>query len=116
MEYGISFFVYALIMGAINIKTYGTPNGMGVYWIVFIPLLFFYLAQGAKRCHDIGKSGYYQLIPFYFLWLIFTDSQFGENEYGENPKGIADPLKGFGIQPDPAEMKQTQTDLSQFKL
>jgi uncharacterized membrane protein YhaH (DUF805 family) len=46
------------------------------------------LAQGAKRCHDRGNSGWYLLIPFYVFWMLFADSDIGANEYGLNPKGI----------------------------
>jgi uncharacterized membrane protein YhaH (DUF805 family) len=46
------------------------------------------LAQGAKRCHDRNNSGWYQLIPFYFIWILFGDSDTGFNDYGPNPKGI----------------------------
>jgi len=48
------------------------------------------LAQGAKRAHDLGNSGYYQFIPFYGLWLIFQPGDSGINTYGENPKEIED--------------------------
>ena len=60
----------------------------------FITLAFFgvviwiMLAQGAKRCHDVGNSGWFQLIPFYVFWMLFEDSKYGENKYGLNPKGI----------------------------
>jgi len=44
------------------------------------------LAAAVKRCHDLGQSGFYVLIPLYGLWLIFPDGTPGENEYGPNQK------------------------------
>jgi uncharacterized membrane protein YhaH (DUF805 family) len=46
------------------------------------------IAVGIRRMHDVGKSGWYVLIPIYNLILACTDSQPGENAYGPNPKGI----------------------------
>lgn len=44
-----------------------------VPWII-LPFAFWLLvAQGAKRCHDLNHSGWYQLIPFYFLWMMFAE-------------------------------------------
>ena len=41
-------------------------------WIlVNIPLLWFIWAQGAKRCHDYGESGWLQLIPLYPIYMLF---------------------------------------------
>jgi hypothetical protein len=57
--------------------------------IAFVPMLWFIRAEGAKRCHDVGNNGWWQIIPFYIFWLLFQDGNPGENEYGENPKGIA---------------------------
>jgi uncharacterized membrane protein YhaH (DUF805 family) len=51
-----------------------------------VPMMWFMLAQGCKRCHDRDNSGWYQIIPFYFFVLLFGDSEEGENCYGENPK------------------------------
>lgn len=51
-------------------------------------VVWFLLAQGAKRCHDRGNSGWWQLIPFYYLWMFFADGEIGDNEYGTNPKGL----------------------------
>jgi len=35
----------------------------------------------------MGNSGWWQLIPFYAIIMIFQDGQPGTNQYGENPKG-----------------------------
>jgi uncharacterized membrane protein YhaH (DUF805 family) len=43
------------------------------------------LAVSVRRMHDVGKPGWYCLIPFYNLYLACTASERGENEYGPNP-------------------------------
>jgi uncharacterized membrane protein YhaH (DUF805 family) len=62
--------------------------GSLIGFVLIIPMIWFLWAQGAKRCHDIGRSGWWQLIPFYFFVLLFQDGDSGENEYGDNAKGI----------------------------
>jgi len=77
-----------------------------------IPLIYFILAQGSKRCHDMNKSGWLQLflLPSVFalvflniglilvgtlcllisliflLWISLTIGVIGENKYGTDPK------------------------------
>lgn len=61
----------------------GAPSNNGAYAIILIILWVFMLMQGAKRCHDIGISGWWQLIPLYFVWLMIAKGDDGENEYGK---------------------------------
>lgn len=86
MEYCLSLiilYVYSFIIGLI-VGASRWPEG--VLYILLIPGYWFIWAQGSKRCHDRGNSGWYQLIPFYGLWMAFADGEPGENEYGTNPK------------------------------
>ncbi len=46
------------------------------------------IAVWVRRMHDVGKSGWYCLIPIYNLVLACTDSEPGKNKWGDNPKGI----------------------------
>ena len=80
LEYGISYLVYYFIYFA-YMSSYSTFMAL-----VFILSTYVIIMQGAKRCHDRGNSGWFQLIPFYFLWLLFGEGQKGPNEYGPNPK------------------------------
>ncbi len=41
------------------------------------------LAQGSKRCHDMGISGWWQIIPFYFVTMLFLGGDKKANEYGD---------------------------------
>ena len=88
-EYCLSFLIYMIWYGVINamMGTHDPSVGASVFVLIsFIPMIWFLWAQNAKRCHDRGNSGWYQLIPFYFLVLLFGGSDKGPNEYGENPK------------------------------
>lgn len=88
LEYGLSYLIYIIVILVLEI-TVGVNKINAVFIIlIFIPLLWLLLAQGAKRCHDMGNSGWYQLIPFYVFWMLFADGDAGNNEYGPNPKGI----------------------------
>lgn len=61
--------------------------GFAIVWLLLlIPALWIFYAQGAKRCHDMNNSGWYQLIPFYALWMIFKKGDTGSNNYGDDPK------------------------------
>jgi uncharacterized membrane protein YhaH (DUF805 family) len=81
-EYGISFIIYicAYVIIAANAKT------SSFFFVAFIPLLWFLWAQGAKRYHDRGNSGLYQIIPFYVFWMLFAEGDITKNAYGNSPK------------------------------
>lgn len=85
-------FYYVLYFAAVMAMTHAQESGWGeessIYMLWLIPLSWFIIAQNTKRCHDLGHSGWWQFIPFYALWFLFSDSMDGENEYGENPKGV----------------------------
>lgn len=89
IEYGISFIIYIIWYVVIEamMKTSDPSPAASVFVLIsFIPMIWFLWAQNAKRCHDRGNSGWYQLIPFYVFVLLFGEGEEGENEYGDNPK------------------------------
>jgi uncharacterized membrane protein YhaH (DUF805 family) len=44
------------------------------------------IAVGVRRMHDVGKSGWFLLIPIYNFILAVTEGEKGENQYGADPK------------------------------
>ena len=62
LEFGLSILIYYAYL----FLSMGLAIGEE-FFVVMIPAYWFILAQGSKRCHDRGNSGWYQLIPFYSL-------------------------------------------------
>ncbi|MFH6945639.1 MULTISPECIES: DUF805 domain-containing protein [unclassified Flavobacterium] len=79
-------FIAALISPSI------TPLANVYSLAVFIPSI----AVAIRRMHDIGKSGWYILIPIYNIILLATEGDKGTNEYGEDPKGYSDTIDEIG--------------------
>lgn len=81
-EYALSFLIYLALVYVLG-ELFKSSSIKG---FTFIPVLWFLWAQGAKRCHDRGNSGWWQIIPFYVFWMLFADGDKEENEYGSSPK------------------------------
>jgi uncharacterized membrane protein YhaH (DUF805 family) len=62
------------------------PMLLVIYLILIIIVLRFLFAQGAKRSHDIGLSGWWQLMPLYDIVLIFFEGTKGTNKDGPDPR------------------------------
>lgn len=87
------FFLFNLIasfsLGIIDglIGTFDEASGLGLIGSVYsLAVLVPSIAVGVRRMHDVGKSGWFLLIPIYNLILAVTAGEVGENEYGPDPK------------------------------
>ena len=92
--YGLSLIICTLLSILILISILQTKGNTAFLVLLYIPIGWFALAQGAKRCHDLGNSGWFQWIPFYYLILLFGKGDKEANYYGEPPK-YKHPKRGF---------------------
>jgi len=89
-------FIVEIVLAIIDaiIGTYNTAIGMGLLsGLFYLAILVPSIALNTRRLHDIGKSGWFQLlfiIPIvgFILWIIWMvrDSDDGVNKYGPSPK------------------------------
>ena len=85
-KYCISLLVIFVVRLVTLFFLKGSNGIAGFLALLITPfLIWFYLANGSKRCHDRGNSGFYLLIPFYPLFLAFAAGDVGVNWYGPNP-------------------------------
>ncbi|MBU2995118.1 DUF805 domain-containing protein [Cellulophaga baltica] len=72
-------------------------EGFGINSIYSLGILIPTLAVGVRRMHDVGKSGWFLLIPFYNLYLLCTNGEVGPNQYGLDPKNPDSELNDIGV-------------------
>lgn len=90
-ELGLSFvfFYVGCILLLVLFDTLGLTDEKSGRTFVLIYLIgnIALLAQLVKRCHDLGESGWFVLIPFYNPFvLLFMEGKPGTNKYGKDPK------------------------------
>jgi uncharacterized membrane protein YhaH (DUF805 family) len=82
--YFILFFLLIAISALISLLSVRLAFGLITigFWIFLIGLV--------KRAHDVGLSGWFILVPFLNIWLLFASGQVGANKFGSNPRAAGD--------------------------
>lgn len=79
-------FIFAFLFGFIS-GLIGYPELSNIYSLaVLLPSI----AVSVRRMHDVGKSGWFVLIPIYNFILAVSNGENGENKYGPDPKEVND--------------------------
>ncbi len=86
LEYGLTYILSILLILCSSLFLEISQFVNSAFTLLIFIIYWIILAQGAKRCHDIGNSGFYQLIPFYAFVLLFAEGEDKKNKYGHNPK------------------------------
>ena len=70
-------FAFGFVGGLVGVEIIGS--------IYSLALLVPSIAVAARRMHDVGKSGWFMLIPLYNLYLLCLKGEEGSNRFGSNP-------------------------------
>ncbi|RDC57953.1 DUF805 domain-containing protein [Pedobacter chinensis] len=115
-EYALTTIGYFFILFIIS----ALAENAGQEWMGILILLPVYLmiSQGVKRCHDLGRSGWWIIIPFYGFVMLFGPGDYGPNEYGDNPKGEGNDIyqDPFGYDIKTGTFNQPDADSAQFSV
>ena len=92
-RYWLTMFCTNLLFLPANVAGDNMSEGVAVFTLlIFIPAVWILLANVVKRCHDLGKSGFFallMLIPLVNLivgiYLAFFQGDLNDNEYGPSP-------------------------------
>lgn len=92
-EYWYFALFSTIISILLEIISFFVLKNLIIVYLYDLAVLIPGLAVSIRRIHDIGKSGWFiliNLIPIvgFIIWIVYlaTDSQPGENKYGQNPK------------------------------
>ncbi|RRB02366.1 DUF805 domain-containing protein [Larkinella rosea] len=92
-EYWYFVLVNVIVSQALNFTNVLLFDNLALIgWVVMLfnlAILVPSIAVAIRRMHDVGKSGWYALIPIYNLILACTEGVHGANEYGADPKAKA---------------------------
>ncbi len=81
LEFAISVFIMFAITMAVGIA-YAPKLPLYYTGLITLPAVWLFIAQGVKRCHDLGKPWWYFFIPFFLLWMLFAAGEQGVNQFG----------------------------------
>ncbi|MFL5728583.1 MAG: DUF805 domain-containing protein [Cytophagaceae bacterium] len=81
------FFLFNTLINVVLILVGKAVLGNDILRIVYtLAVLLPSIGVAIRRMHDVDKSGWYVLIPFYNFVLACTEGTRGDNEYGPDPK------------------------------
>ena len=96
-----AFFIPIIFLRIIGVDVdtaFDSPIIIFCYAFFYMAYWYISLTVGAKRCHDLGHSGWFQLIPFYGFVMLFSSGDGDDNEYGYEDDGISKKsLKVLGL-------------------
>ncbi len=84
-------FIIGFILGVIEGITGINPgSNAGILGSIYtLAILIPSIAVAVRRMHDVGKSGWFVLIPIYSLILTVIEGDKGNNRFGPDPKANA---------------------------
>ena len=89
----IFFFYLVMLLFSFGISLVGVILGIDENLLMGLIYLGFTLpgiAVAVRRMHDMNKSGWWILVPFYNLIIYFMAGQQGPNRFGPDPKTAPD--------------------------
>lgn len=122
--FALLYFIVGVVLAALDDEgVMAALAGLGLL-VLFIP----YLSVTARRLHDLGRSGWYQLLaliplvgPVILIIWLSQQGKPGENAYGPDPRATGSapapghPAAAPTVSPGAAAAGATQVDYAQLE-
>ena len=80
------FTLFNILISIVLTIIEGVTNTQNIDSLYSLAVLIPGIAVGVRRMHDVGKTGWYIMIPIYNFVLACRKGTEGTNEYGSDPK------------------------------
>ncbi len=77
------FYLFYMILYVLFAIIIGVMPKLGILGLGFLALIVPMISLAARRMHDSDKSGWFQLIPIYSLYLAIIKGTEGPNRFGD---------------------------------
>ena len=98
------YFIAAFLDGLIGTFDYEEAIGLisGLYSLaLLVPLI----AIEIRRNHDANRSGWWILMPFYNIYLLFVPTHPEENDWGPVPASITESTQNNGYKKNTSDLE-----------
>ncbi|MBO9582814.1 MAG: DUF805 domain-containing protein [Flavobacterium sp.] len=97
-EYWMFILAYYIAIFALIFIASVLPEMIGglLFAVFVLAIIIPTIAVTIRRMHDVGKSGWYSLIPYYNLYLCCIEGEKGPNQYGPDPKNQLEEINEIG--------------------
>ena len=82
----LEYFPIAVFCYLVNTCCIGLVLEVYALLAVIVVFRIVMIVENARRLHDVGYSGWWQLVPCYMLIVAFYRGQVGANKYGPDPR------------------------------
>ncbi len=80
------FFLFNIIVSFLIGIVAGMTGFMILPNLYALAVLIPGISVAVRRMHDVGKSGWFVLVPIYNIILALSEGDQGDNAYGPDPK------------------------------
>jgi uncharacterized membrane protein YhaH (DUF805 family) len=98
MLFYLIFYIIAIFLDILFLIDYFDMElGLGpISGLYYLALLLPAIAIEIRRNHDANRSGWFILLPFYNIYLLFVSTYPEENDWGPVPASIAESIQNNG--------------------
>ena len=108
--YGLFYIIFYFIAVFLDLllleDAFDMEEGVGIIsGLYYLALLLPTIAIEIRRNHDANRSGWFILLPFYNIYLLFVPTHPEENDWGPVPASITESIQNNGNKKNTSDLE-----------